>query len=405
MLRLDSDPPAHWCWRCLGEIAEINPSSPRLNADDSVSFIGMADVSESGTVTGGDVRRYANVRNGFSSFKDGDVLVAKITPCFENGKGAHVQNLVNGAGFGSTEFHVLRAKELVCSEFLFLHTRTSPFRKRGEVNMTGSAGQKRVPRDFINDWQIPLPPLDEQRRIVEIWKTWDHAIRTAENIREGVDQLYKGVAAQQIRFRGDNVHKLSELLLPNSMQEIVPSGAFRALGVRSHGKGTFQRTDDLDAAGSSKTVYRVEPNRFIVNIVFAWEGAAAITTANDAGCLVSHRFPTFTVNENLLHLEYFRHMIRTKSFWKILALASPGGAGRNRTLNRKELLRFSIHVPPFEQQKRIGKALKSLDRQLSLWDRYLECLIPQRETLVDSLIKGQRSVRDLSWPVAVGVGS
>ena len=102
------------------------------------------------------------------------------------------------------------------------------------------------------------------------------------------------------------MHQLSRLLTPERMVAVTPDGPFRALGIRSHGKGTFNRIDALAAVEEfGKTVYRVEPNLFVVNIVFAWEGAAAITSEADAGCLVSQRFPTFRVNEQLLDIEYF----------------------------------------------------------------------------------------------------
>lgn len=176
------------------------------------------------------------------------------------------------------------------------------------------------------------------------------------------------------------------------MKAVLPIGPFRALGVRSHGRGTFSRIDDLDAIGSIKTVYRVEPNRFIVNIVFAWEGAAAITSPEDEGCLVSHRFPAFSINEELLDLEYLRHMIRTKPFRQLLALASPGGAGRNKTLNREDLLRFEVHLPGLEEQRRIAATLTTLDRRIGNLGQYLERLVKQRDALATELLSGRRRV-------------
>lgn len=200
------------------------------------------------------------------------------------------------------------------------------------------------------------------------------------------------MASSLISFRGTNMFALGKVLLPDRMKAVLPVGPFRALGVRSHGKGTFSRIDDLDAIGSTKTVYRVEPNRFIVNIVFAWEGAAAITSPEDEGCLVSHRFPAFSLNEELLDLEYLRHMIRTKPFWQLLALASPGGAGRNKTLNREDLLRFEIHLPGLAEQRRIAATLTTLDKRIVNLGQYLERLVKQRDALAEELLSGRRRV-------------
>lgn len=243
--------------------------------------------------------------------------------------------------------------------------------------------------DALDAITIPVPSFAEQRGIAAILSHWDAAGEVAGRIRDLLEQQYRAIAERRIRLRGKNMLALQEVLIPDHMQAITPNGPFRALGVRSHGKGTFQREDDLAINGSTKTVYRVEANRFVVNIVFAWEGAAAITSEQDAGCLVSHRFPTFRVNEKVLSLEYFRHVIRTESFRQLLALASPGGAGRNKTLNRNDLLKFDIHVPPLPEQMAVAAALNALDRRLELFHRYRERLAVQRDALATELLTGR----------------
>ncbi len=114
------------------------------------------------------VRSFREVVSGFTCFQDGDVLVAKITPCFENFKGALVRDLKNGIGFGTTELHVLRAKADACPEFLFYLTMSEPFRERGVANMTGSAGQKRVPTGFLRNFRFDCPDRDEQEHIAAV---------------------------------------------------------------------------------------------------------------------------------------------------------------------------------------------------------------------------------------------
>ena len=159
--------PNHWESSRLRFVCEFNPSKRQIaDLDPSipVSFIPMEKVSEDGVMKLDDERPIEAVSNGFTFFADGDVVVAKITPCFENGKGAECKGLINGFGFGTTEFHVLRSKHLD-SRYLFYITASEPFRTIGATEMSGAAGQKRVPESFLQNLIVPLPPLPTQRRI------------------------------------------------------------------------------------------------------------------------------------------------------------------------------------------------------------------------------------------------
>lgn len=155
-----------WMEQRLGECCVINPkktTDSRLEEDLEISFIPMASVSECGEILKLEDKFYREVKNGFTYFCEGDVLFAKITPCMENGKGAVVVGLTNGIGFGSTEFHVLRPiKEKSNSYWLYALTSFELFRKKAEKNMTGSAGQKRVPASFLENIKISVPPISLQ---------------------------------------------------------------------------------------------------------------------------------------------------------------------------------------------------------------------------------------------------
>jgi restriction endonuclease S subunit len=159
--------PGDWQSTRLRFVCDLNPSKRQLAGMASstpVSFVPMEKVSEDGELTLDDERPVEAVSNGFTFFAEGDVVVAKITPCFENGKGAECRGLTNGFGFGTTEFHVLRPKA-VDSRFLFYVTACDAFRKIGATEMSGAAGQKRVPEGFLQNLILPLPPLPTQRRI------------------------------------------------------------------------------------------------------------------------------------------------------------------------------------------------------------------------------------------------
>ena len=147
----------------LADICEINPRAELLDDNTLVSFVAMPNVSEDGKINVDTHRTYGEVKKGFTNFKEGDVLFAKITPCMENGKGALATGLENGLGFGSTEFHVLRPDAaIVLGQWLYYLTSWSAFRKDAEKHMTGSAGQKRVPKSFLEKYEVDLPTIDDQ---------------------------------------------------------------------------------------------------------------------------------------------------------------------------------------------------------------------------------------------------
>ena len=163
--------PASWEVTKLKKIckvgASINDLLRKHSDQDEVVFLPMENISEDGEIDCSIKQPIAKVKTGFSSFAKNDVVVAKITPCFENGKGACLDKLESDIGYGTTELFNLRAGNGVLPEYLYFITMTKLFRILGEGQMTGSAGQKRVPADFIKNFTIGLPPIDEQQEIVD----------------------------------------------------------------------------------------------------------------------------------------------------------------------------------------------------------------------------------------------
>lgn len=149
---------------------KTNPSKQVLKFfpdDYLVSFLPMEKVSNKGKINLEDERKLEMVKEGFTYFKNGDVIFAKITPCFENGKGALVDKLKNGIGFGSTEFIVLRANKEINSKYIYYLISSHKFRKIGEVEMRGSAGQKRVPEAFVRNYFFNKISYKKQMEIVK----------------------------------------------------------------------------------------------------------------------------------------------------------------------------------------------------------------------------------------------
>ena len=167
---------------CLGEIPEhwdvqrgrfcirVNPHSDglrRLNPEDEVTFVPMEAVGEYGGLSLDQTRAISDIGQGYTEFDDGDILVAKITPCFENGKGALAADLLNGVAFGTTELHILKSAANLEPNFLFYFTATRLFRGNGEGEMYVAGGQKRVPSDFCKNIQVPFPNMKEQCAIAD----------------------------------------------------------------------------------------------------------------------------------------------------------------------------------------------------------------------------------------------
>ena len=139
----------------------------RLAQVSEASFLPMEAIGEQGQLDLSATRPIEKLKSGYSQFFDGDVVIAKITPCFENGKGALIRGTLGGVGFGTTELHVLTPGPELDGRFLYYVTVDPRFRQFGEAYMTGAAGQQRVPEDFVRDLQVPIPELSQQRAIAD----------------------------------------------------------------------------------------------------------------------------------------------------------------------------------------------------------------------------------------------
>ena len=159
--------PENWCWVRLGVIVQINPRN-KIENDIPVSFMPMAllDGGYSNSFSY-EERLWKQVNSGFTHFANNDVVLAKITPCFQNRKSAVMKDLINGFGAGTTELHVLRPiNNLIASEYILYLVKTEYFIGDGVLSMTGTAGQQRVGKEYIQNFLCPLPPKNEQVRIV-----------------------------------------------------------------------------------------------------------------------------------------------------------------------------------------------------------------------------------------------
>ena len=185
---------------CLGSLWIINPKKSqekRLSSDLRVSFIPMTAVTENGGIDVSETKTYNEVKTGFTYFAEKDVLFAKITPCMENGKGAIAQRLCNGIGFGSTEFHVLRPIPGQSNPYWIYSLTSFPqFRQDAASNMTGSAGQRRVPASFLETYKVSAPPIALQDQFALFVKQIQRMKAKAHNSLEKLDVLKNSLMQQ-----------------------------------------------------------------------------------------------------------------------------------------------------------------------------------------------------------------
>jgi len=179
----------------LSDVCEINPRMDSGISDDAeCSFVPMEYVDDvSGTIANTSTRRVGDVKKGYTFFKNDDVIFAKITPCMENGKCAIGKNLKNGIAFGSTEYHVVRAREEIIPEWIYHFLRQERIRQQATGWFRGTAGQQRVPATFLEELKIPLPPLTEQKRIASLLAHADRLRQLRRTAHDLGDALLQSV--------------------------------------------------------------------------------------------------------------------------------------------------------------------------------------------------------------------
>lgn len=182
--------------------------------------------------------------------------------------------------------------------------------------------------------------------------------------------------------------------------EVNPNQLYTQIGIRSHGKGLFYKEPVTGSVLGNKAVFWIEPDCFIVNIVFAWEQAVGKTTQSEVGMIGSHRFPMYRPVNDRVDVDYLIYYFLTKRGTDILEAASPGGAGRNKTLGQDRFLKSKIILPPIEEQRKIAAILTSQDRVIELKEKLLAEKQQQKKYLMQQLLTGKKRLPGFSgeWP-------
>ena len=255
-----------------------------------------------------------------------------------------------------------------------------------------------ISKNKVMEIAVSLPSLDEQKMIGQYFSQLDHLITLHQRKFEKLTNVKKsmlekmfprnGSCYPEIRFKGFTdpweQRKFGEITSKYEDPVPTPHDGYYRLGIRSHAKGTFHSYVAKGQELETAQMHRVAAGNFIVNITFGWEHAVAITDKNDAGKLVSHRFPQFSFAEGMVP-EFFRYVIVDEKFRHHLWLASPGGAGRNRVLKLDEMLNYLMRFPSRDEQIKIAEFFRQLDNLITLHQRELEKLQSIKKELLEKM--------------------
>jgi type I restriction enzyme S subunit len=435
------DVPEHWDVKRGRFCMDVNPISRRmrtLRPEDEVSFVPMEAVGEYGGLELGQSRSIAEIGSGYTAFDDGDVVVAKITPCFENGKGALATGLLNGAAFGTTELHVLRSAPLLERRFLFYFSISRLFRSIGEGEMYGAGGQKRVPPEFCDNVRVPLPPIDDQCAIADFLDR-----ETAK-----IDTL---VAKKRTLI--ERLKEKRTALISRTVTRGLPPDAARAAGLEPHPK---LKPSGIDWLGDVPAHWQVSRIKYLAKIESGHTPSRSVdeywidcaipwVSLNDSGYLRTHEYITDTVYQiNELGLANSsarmlpagavvfsrdatvglcaittRPMAVSQHFVAYLCgpqllpeylLASLDVMGQHlvslslgatiSTIGMDDVRSLSCAVPPFAEQEvmveYLSRAKAQIDRMLAKVETAIDRLQEYRTALITAAVTGKIDVRGLS---------
>jgi len=388
-----------WKWVRLGEVCEINPSKKEITSisnDLEVSFIPMDAVDEGkGEIVNSEIRKIKEVRKGYTYFKEEDVIFAKITPCMENGKCAIAKNLVNKLGFGSTEFHVIRPLNSVLSEWIWFYLRQQHIREEATKYFTGSVGQQRVPKEFLENLLLPLPSLPEQKRVVARIEALFSKIDEIKRLRKEANDLAKTLlqsALHEVFSKADEkgwrwvrlgevVETTSGGTPQRSIKEYWENGTIPWVKSGELENNIISKTEEkitlLGLENSNAKLF--QKGTLIVAMYGATVGKTAIlgidAATNQAVCGI---FPKI----DLINRDYIRYFFIYKR--PELVKNSFGGAQPN--ISQTVIRDLLIPLPPLPEQKRIIAYLDTIQQKAQALQRLQAETEREIEKLKESIL-------------------
>lgn len=356
----------------LGDVADVNPRvNSRPANDETVAFVPMAALNAETAATGaGETRSFGEVSSGYTLFKDEDLLVAKITPCFENNKIGQAK-LRHAVGVGSSEFHVVRPRaELVDARYLLHFLRQDRVRVEGERRMTGSGGQRRVPPQFLKDLRIPLPPLDEQGRIAAIF---DEANRVLDLQRRQLEATHEFTASLAFELFASTPRRerLADIAQRVTVGHVGPTAdhvvaeGTPLLRTQNIGRGAVIKAGLIHIDGELTgrlNKSRLRAGDVLISRHVVDEIRCAVLPPDLDGANCANMLLVSPSTE--LRGEVLSHFLRSQAAQDFLLGRRVGSA--QKVVNTKVLQQLLVPVPELAEQERFCSVVRLLDRQAAL---------------------------------------
>ncbi len=392
------DLPSGWIWLSLTEVCVINPRRPAeipRQDDHPTTFVPMRAVDEHhGAIRWAEVRPYGQVRSGYTFFAEGDVLFAKITPCMQNGKHAIAEGLIDGFGFGSTEFHVLRPTSNVMAKWVHYFLRQPAVLSAARAFFTGTVGQQRVGTEFFATAKIPIPPLPEQRRIVSILDEHLTAVEQARAAVEAQLDAATGLRAAYLRevldgraAQGWPVVSLAELGL-NTRNGTYKPDSFYGDGVpilkmfnigRLDGTWLLQRVDRVRLTPREFETYRLRRGDILVNRVNSRElvGKCAVVDHRLEGAVFESKNMRLRLNPKRVLPSFVATWLNSEKGRQQILSRMRAIVGQ-ATINRSDLQSIEISLPILRDQQLL---MNKLEETISTVRSLARKLAAQLETV------------------------
>ena len=325
----------------------------------------------------------------------GDILISRLP---EPAGRACIMPLLGTKMITAVDCTIVRTAPDMSNKFLVQYLSSQAYFDDVNICLAGGTRQ-RISRGNLANFDVPIPvKKSEQDAIGMFFSYLDNLITLHQRKFEKLTNVKKsmlekmfpqnGSSYPEIRFKGFTdpweQRKFGEITSKYEDPVPTPHDGYYRLGIRSHAKGTFHSYVAKGQELETAQMHRVAAGNFIVNITFGWEHAVAITDKNDAGKLVSHRFPQFSFAEGMVP-EFFRYVIVDEKFRHHLWLASPGGAGRNRVLKLDEMLNYLMRFPSRDEQIKIAEFFRQLDNLITLHQRELEKLQNIKKSMLEKM--------------------
>lgn len=409
-----------WQTRPLAEVCQIKPrkaeARQRLSGKELVSFVPMEDLGiDQKILAPKQTKPLEDVASSYTYFADGDVLLAKITPCFENGKLGIAERLTNGIGFGSSEYIVFRPSPVVGKEWLYYFLSRESFRTEGAERMSGAVGHKRVSKEFVESYPIPVPPLAEQHRIVAILDEAFDGIATAkanaEKNLQNARALFESHLQSVFTERGEGwVEKRIEEWC-NSIMDCVNKTAPVVEGPTPFKmiRTTNVRNGCVDVSTVkfvTEETYKIWTRRQIPekgDVILTREapmGEVGMLLTDDK-VFLGQRLVSYRANPRILDNDFLLFALQSGDLQgQIHAKASGSTVQHMRVPDTKNLL---LAVPPLQRQREVVAQLVGLrfetQRLESLYQQKLTALDDLKKSLLHQAFSGQLTERSVDAAV------